>query len=59
MELLKILGGLAVIAALVVAYGLEYRGADAAADAAPAPVKVERGFASGDTSARFLSATTQ
>jgi hypothetical protein len=52
MEVVKIVGGLAVIAVIVVAVGLDRR---AGAEEAAAPVAVERGFSSSSSSARFVS----
>lgn len=52
MEIVKIVGGLAVIAVIVAAVGMDRR-ADAGAGAAP--VAVERGFSSPSSSARFVS----
>ena len=51
MEILKIAGGLAAIAAVVVLFGMDRGDKEAVATEAPRPV--ERSFASDDTSARF------
>lgn len=52
MELLKIVGGLAVIAVIVVAVGLD-RGDETEQGAAPK--QADRTFSSGTSSARFVS----
>lgn len=54
MELLKIVGGLAVIAVIVVAVGLDRRGEGE--QAAAAPKQADRTFSSGTSSARFVPA---
>lgn len=51
MELLKIILGLAVIAVIVVAVGLDLQGES---EQAAAPRQVERGFSSDSSSARFV-----
>lgn len=56
MELMKIVGGLAAIAAIVVFVGLNLKGGDEGAAAAK---KVDRSFASGSSSARFVSVATE
>jgi hypothetical protein len=52
MELVKIVGGLAVIAVIVVVVGLDRQDGS---EQAAAPKQAERTFTSGSSSARFVS----
>lgn len=54
MEILKVLGGFAAVAVLVVLFGLDRNSDEAAAlEALEVPAPIDRSFSAQDTSARF------